>query len=176
MHLRHLVLIFGLFPLASPAFARQESLKSPDAILEFTVSDDEGRPQYAVLRLGEPVVESSQLGLVFKTAPALTQGLAVSSVSRSEVDQTWTQPWGEVAEVRDQHHRMLVSFRTSGGRGFDLEVRLYDDGLGFRYLLAADGDHPERFIIDESTEFALAEPGTVWWIEARRHGVVPVAP
>jgi alpha-glucosidase len=113
------------------------------------------------------VIESSQLGFVFKAAPALTKGLSITSVERSQTDQTWTQPWGEVADVRDRHNRMLVSFRAPEGRGFDVEVRLYDDGLGFRYLLAADGEHPERFIIDEGTEFVLAKPGTVWWIPGR---------
>jgi alpha-glucosidase len=162
-----LFLLIVCLCVAPEAAARQESVSSPGAVLEFTLSDERGRPRYAVSRLGEPVIELSRLGMVFKSAPALTGGLAITSVMYGEADQTWTQPWGEVAEVRDRHRQMLVSYRAPDGRGFDVEVRLYDDGLGFRYLLAADEHYPERVIIDERTEFVFTDPGTVWWIPAR---------
>ena len=144
-----LFLLIVCLCVAPEAAARQESVSSPGAVLEFTLSDERGRPRYAVSRLGEPVIELSRLGMVFKSAPALTGGLAITSVTYGDADQTWTQPWGEVAEVRDRHRQMLVSYRAPDGRGFDVEVRLYDDGLGFRYLLAADEHYPARVIIDE---------------------------
>jgi len=50
--------------VAPRAAARQESVSSPGAVLEFTLSDEGGRPRYVVSRLGEPVIEQSQLGMV----------------------------------------------------------------------------------------------------------------
>ena len=44
--------------------------------------------------------------------------------------------------------------------------RLFDDGLGFRYEFPDQPQLAQVNIVDELTEFALAEPATAWWIPA----------
>jgi alpha-glucosidase len=44
--------------------------------------------------------------------------------------------------------------------------RVYDDGLGFRYEFPGTGGLDRLDIVEELTEFAIAEPATAWWIPA----------
>src|SRR3712207_8821441 len=47
-------------------------------------------------------------------------------------DETWTQPWGEVARVRDHHNelRVEVAEQRAPSRRLALVVRAFDDGIG----------------------------------------------
>src|SRR5687768_11946749 len=87
--------------LAAPA-AAQDSLRvaSPDGRNEVSVGVREGGLYYGVRRNGQNVLMPSRLGFAFRGADSLRSGLRIAGSSRNAVDQTWTQPWGEVARVR----------------------------------------------------------------------------
>src|SRR6266566_4585975 len=90
--------------------------------------------------------------------------------SRATVDETWTQPWGEVARVRDHHNelRITVAEVTSPGRRLVVAFRAFNDGIGFRYELPAQPGLGEFAITDELTEFTLADDARAWWIPSNR--------
>lgn len=90
-------------PLLGPAAAAQAQLgvASPDGRNVVTVEIRDGTPYYSLQRDGRAVLLPSLLGVAFQGAPALREGLRVADTTRRTVDETWTQPWGEVARVRD---------------------------------------------------------------------------
>jgi alpha-glucosidase len=135
-----------------------------------TVEVREGGLFYRVERDGRPVVLPSRLGFEFRGAPALREGLAITGSARNAVDQTWEQPWGEVARVRDHHHELRVSVAESGAprRRFEVVFRVFDDGLGFRYVLPGQPALATFEIVEELTEFALADNARAWWIPSDR--------
>jgi alpha-glucosidase len=51
-------------------------------------------------------------------------------------------------------------------RRLNVEFRIYDDGLGFRYEIPNQPNLHEFVITDEHTEFALTENFSAWWIPA----------
>ena len=56
-------------------------------------------------------------------------------------------------------------------RRFDLRLRVFDDGFGFRYEVPSQPGYADVDITDELTEFRL-QPGprtTAWWIPGRRY-------
>src|SRR6185369_9789973 len=61
--------------------------------------------------------------------------------------------------VRDHHHELRASFVEESGRPFEIVVRIYNDGLGFRYVLpAAPSAATQDFILEEDqTEFSFPE-------------------
>src|SRR5687768_4578444 len=151
--------------LAAPA-AAQDSLRvvSPDGRNTVSVGVREGSVYYAVRRNGQNVLMPSRLGFAFRGADSLRTGLRITGSSRNSVDQTWTQPWGEVARVRDHHNelRVQVAEERAPNRRFDLVFRAFDDGVAFRYEL---GEGFGDFVMEEElTEFALADNGRAWWI------------
>ena len=42
--------------------------------------------------------------------------------------------------------------------------RVFDDGVGFRYEFPEQASLTQVDIVEELTEFAVAEPATAWWI------------
>jgi alpha-glucosidase len=165
--LRSLVrpLALGLALAAAPA-AAQEPLRvaSPDGRNTVEVTVREGGLYYAVRRNGEPVLLPSRLGFAFRGADSLLAGLRITGSARATADETWTQPWGEVARVRDHHNelRVQVAEDRAPNRRFDIVFRAFDDGVAFRYEL---GEGFGEFLIEEElTEFALADNGRAWWI------------
>src|SRR6266581_3290059 len=84
--------------------AAQERVRvtSPDGRNQVTIEIHDGALAYSVDRDGRAVLLPSRLGFGFQGAPPLGNGLRMVDTTRSTVDETWTQPWGEVARVRDQ--------------------------------------------------------------------------
>ncbi len=139
---------------------------SPDGRNVLTVEIREGGLFYSVERDGRKVILRSRLGFEFRDAPPLRDGLTITGTARDSVDETWEQPWGEVARVRDQHNELRVSVAETAepGRRFDVVYRVFDDGLGFRYELPRQPGLQSFEIMEELTEFQLADDARAWWI------------
>jgi alpha-glucosidase len=161
---------------AQPAAARAGScVDSPRAVLTMCVAADAHGPYYEVYRGERKLIARARLGLVldgFGNAPA-TQ---VANERRRAVDQRWEQPWGEQRVIHDRHNALTVTL--SGGdpartEPYDLSVRVFDDGIGFRYEFNQVAAARDVAILDELTEFRLSDgKGTAdfdaWWYPARQ--------
>jgi alpha-glucosidase len=145
-------------------------VSSPDNRNAVTVDVKDGALRYAVTRDGKPVVEPSRLGFAFRNARSLSDSLRITGESRTHADLTWTQPWGEVAKVRDQHNEVRVEVAEGGApaRRFTFVVRAFNDGIGFRYEIPDQPGVTNYEISDELTEFSLADNGRAWWIASNR--------
>ena len=154
---------------ATPALAAPVTVSSPEGVL--TVSVDvtpEGRPEYSVSRLGQPVIAPSRLGFLFTDAPKFERNFTVAEAGRRSADERWEQPWGERRFVRNRHNELRVRLteKVAPGRSLDVVFRVFDDGVGFRYEFPQQEGLRQVNIAEELTEFAVAGPATAWWIPA----------
>lgn len=162
-----------LLTMLSAVAAQGAVVRSPDGRIVVTVDVGErGVPQYSVSYRGAEIMPPGALGLRFRSQPAFDRGFRVAGSSGSSHDSTWEQPWGERRLVRDRHNELVVQFASAAGppRRFDLRVRVFDDGLGFRYEVPAQPGYDAIDITEELTEFRLEDdPQTkAWWIPGRR--------
>jgi len=158
--------------LAGTAWAaphRGTCVDSPQAVLTVCVAVDAHGPYYDAYRGDRPVISHARLGLAldgFGNAPATH----IADERRSSVDQTWEQPWGEQRVIRDHHNELKLTLSGADAAStepFDLVVRAFDDGFGFRYefnRIAADRDVA---VTDELTEFTPVGEYDAWWYPAR---------
>ena len=143
---------------------------SPQAVLTVCVAADARGPYYEVFRGDRTVITHARLGLVldgFGNQPA-TQ---VSNARRAAADQRWEQPWGEQRFIHDRHSELRVTFKGTDPKltePFDVTVRVFDDGFGFRYEFNQIAAMREIAIVDELTEFRLAGDFDAWWYPARQ--------
>ena len=146
------------------------TVASPDGKNVAGVGVQDGHLAYYVQRGGRWIIQPSLLGFAFRGAPALRDSLRIVGNERRAYDTTWTQPWGEVARVRDQHNelRVTVEEQSAPRRRFVVAVRAFDDGVGFRYELPEQAALGEFEISDELTEFTLADNARAWWIASDR--------
>ncbi|TMP29898.1 alpha-glucosidase [Pseudoalteromonas rubra] len=159
-------LVAGLFSGATEAASH--SVSSPNGKLTFQISDDNTQPSYQITFNNKAVIAPSKLGFDFARAPSLRDGLIISKTLRNSADEHWQQPWGEAREIHDHHNELVVTLADEQSKQaqYTLRVRVFDDGVGFRYEVAADS---ARYITRELTEFAVADSdqANAWWIPAR---------
>src|SRR5213083_2434306 len=152
------------------AAQNRAQVTSPDGRNRVTVEIRDGALTYSVDRDGRAVFLPSRLGFGFQGAPPLRDSLRIVDTSSNTVDETWTQPWGEVARVRDHHNELRVSVAevASPGRRLVVAFRVFNDGVGFRYEFPEQPGLGEFAITDELTEFTLADDARAWWIPSNR--------
>jgi len=141
---------------------------SPDKALSVQFMLKNGVPYYAVTRNGKPIVNDSRLGFTLKDLPALDHDFALMAATPGSADETWTQPWGEVKTIRNHYNSLTLTLqeRKALRRKLILTFRVYNDGVGFRYEIPQQPNLKQFVIMDELTEFALAQDLSAWWIPA----------
>jgi alpha-glucosidase len=145
------------------------TVSSPDGRIELEVSAQQGMAQYQVRFNGTTVIASSRLGLTFAELATLGDGVKLGEVKLQHKHEPWEQPWGEQRHIENRYQQLTAAFINESGREvFTLEVRVFNDGLGFRYHVPELIDGPVS-LIDELTQFVLPDaPRTdAWWIPAR---------
>lgn len=163
---RLLTLLAGSLLLAVAPLQSQVSVASPNGRNRVTVEIRDGRLYYRLSRDGRLLILPSLLGFTFRSAPPLRDSLRITDSTRSSHDEWWTQPWGEVARVHDNHNELVVSVEetVAPSRHFVFRVRAFDDGVGFRYEIPDQPGLGAFEISDELTEFAMADNARAWWI------------
>ncbi len=159
-----LALVTALPAVAAPVVAA--TVTSPGNVLSVSVGiGGEGRVSYAVTRKGAAVIDPSQLGFLFTDAPQMLRNFAIESQATRDVDDSWTQPWGEWTTVRNHYRELHIVLRETSTlhRRLGLTFRVYDDGIGFRSEFL---DNAPVNIAEELTQFRIAQPATAWWCTA----------
>jgi alpha-glucosidase len=174
--LRIVVFVLALGPVAmGPAIQAAEkdsvSLTSPDSKTTLTISVTNGQTVYSVKRGKETLVAPSSLGFRFKNMSDLGADMKITNSTFSKKDETWEQPWGERRFVRDNHNELFVELQenAASARRLNIRVRLFDDGLGFRYEFPEQDGIASTVIMDELTQFQFASDSRAWWIPAREY-------
>jgi len=143
---------------------------SPSGRNVVTVETRKDSLVYSVERDRRKIMLPSRLGFEFRNAAPLRDGLTITGTAQNLVDETWEQPWGEVARVRDHHNELRVSVAETADprRRFDVVFRVFDDGVGFRYEFPAQPGFESFEIMEELTEFSFADNARAWWIPSDR--------
>lgn len=157
----------AVFAVSQPAWAAPvASATSPDGTVSVELNTDgDGRISYSVFRKGKAIVAPSKLGFLFTDTAKIDRRLTVTGQETRDFDETWSQPWGEWANIRNKYRELKVHLKetTALARVFSVTFRLYDDGVGFRYEFPEQPNLAQSNIADELTEFAFAQDGTAWW-------------
>jgi alpha-glucosidase len=155
---------------AATPLSAQVRVASPDGRNQVVVRLQDGTLTWRLTRDNRNLILPSALGFRFKDGPPLAGGLRIVDSARASHDEWWTQPWGEVARVRDQHNELAVTVEesTAPGRRYLLRVRAFDDGVAFRYEFPRQPGLDSFAITDELTQFVLADNAKAWFIPSNR--------
>mgnify|MGYP003110653659 CR=1 FL=1 len=165
---RFITLIISMLALAGClGGGKTLEVVSPDKHLAVQLHlDERGELFYQVRRDGNAIITPSKLGFSFKGHPPLDKFELVDA-KLSSYDNTWTAVWGERKRIINNYNQLFVEFKEKrGDRQLNVRFRLYDDGLGFRYEFPQQSAFKSFVIMNEMTQFNLAEDSTAWWIPA----------
>lgn len=138
--------------------SKKPEISSPDGRTKVSVQTIEGVLSYMVERDGEQVIAPSVLGFELMGGNILGDNTEILSVSHSSYDKTWETVWGESRLIEDRHNAMIVHTAH-----LDMEFRVFNDGIGFRYIFPEElGDFNIR---EELTEYRFARSDhKIWWM------------
>ncbi len=153
---------------ASTKITSPQKVQSPDGHIAVFCKLIDGVPYYSAQYQGKTVIADSRLGFRLKNVPDLDRNFKIIACQRDSLDETWTQPWGEVAQVRNHYHELRLTLQEtiSPARTMHLVFRVFNDGIGFRYELPTQPNLTQIAIADELTEFNLTNAARCWWIKA----------
>lgn len=149
--------------------AKCVSVTSPDGAIKVSVGVASEKPYYQVTYGSKDLVLPSHLGFVLNDGQ-LGERVEMKGSKTASTDETWTQLWGEDETVVNRYNELTVNFkeRTGQKRMMTVVVRVFDDGVGFRYILPGTKPGAEYQIMDEMTEITLAHDAKAWSIPSNR--------
>ena len=174
--LQSVLLCFALLLFVGPSVAQNATdsrlrVVSPDGRIVFILSDAShthtiepvsNDTRYAVDFDGKWLMDESVLGLKIEGQPAFGPGLKLVKVETSQHDETYTIPVGKTSSVRDHYNAALVDLADDSGRKLSLEIRAFDDGVAFRYILPDQLSHTKIRLERELTEFRFVKDATLY--------------
>jgi alpha-glucosidase len=157
-------LLCGLAALLALSLQAKETVfTSPDTRYVLTLDDGSGQVAYSLQWDGKTVILPSVLGI--EAGRPMRDGLRIGEIrDLGETDTTWKPVYGERAVIPDHFKAWEVSLLSPERRPvLGLEIRAYNEGIAFRYLVTA-GSYIH--ITDEFTEYTLPE-GTLAYFTPR---------
>ena len=156
-----------LLPAAQPPIALPITVTSPNSQIKFDLSvRSENRLAYRVTLKGRPVIELSRLGIVVDGVN-IGDGATVAGVERTQKDERYrTRGVHSVAIDRYNAVTIALIHQLTGTR-YSVEVRAFDDGVAFRYVVPA-GAKVTR-VPDEATDFNFPPRSVVWYHDLEGH-------
>lgn len=139
-------------------------VNSPDGKIEVTFFTKENKAFYSVKKNEKQIVLPSALGFKLSDNDNFDGNFIVVGTEKNTFDETWKQPWGEEIEIRNHYNELTIKLQEKAGekRYLNIVFRAFDDGIGFRYEFPEQENLKEFKIVDELTEFALANNDSIW--------------
>ena len=145
------------------AFATSK-VTSPNGRLSLlTGVDASGKPYFELLRDNKSVIKKSYLGVSLKDGQ-LFEDFKVTKTSRNQLDETWQQPLGEELNIRNHYNELTLHLQQKKDkkRMMNIVFRLFNDGMGFRYVFPKQANLNQFTIIDEKTALTLPWDASAW--------------
>jgi alpha-glucosidase len=158
----YLLVLLLLFTNTLAIAQDERRVTSPNGELEFRIAvaqPENGalfRLAYQVFFRGKCLIDTSFLGLNIRfQEPLLGENVGLTG-SRASSDA-------------GPYHSLIVEYMQNGslGRRINVEVRVADDGVAFRYVIPRSSPLEELLLEDETTEFAFAADGVAYPAEGR---------
>ena len=160
-------LLIACFASASLEAQTIASLTSPNKLIEVKlIQSPEKQIQYQISYKSKEVIAPSSLGFTFKKPVADLRKFNIIRIDSSTFDETWSPILGEVKDIRNQYKQLSLELKDAGISGIIIQInfRIYDDGIGFRYNFPKQ-DNLNHFIVDnEWSTFKMTGDHTAFWI------------
>lgn len=136
-------------------------LVSPSETLNAKIQVDGTSVRIGLYEKGDQVVDVKTLQLNLEEN-TLAGNWLVTNQKRNEVNQTWKPVYGERSLITDRYNELKLTLRSDANqKEMTLEVRLYDEGLAFRYAFDKL-DFWNQTLLNEKTQFLFKEDCKTW--------------
>lgn len=151
--------------LTAVCSAKDVLVSSPDGAVTVTVGVKNNQPYYTMNYHSKIIVLPSHLGFQVDNGN-IGSHVKMTGKQYASKDEIWSQVWGEDELVRNHYNELTVSFQEQTGakKKMDVQFRVFNDGIGFRYILPEKIKGEKYCVQEELTEIALAHDAKAWSI------------
>lgn len=168
MKLKHILISASLFSTLCAMGARVES---PSGKIVVTTSVAEGGvPVYSVSVNGKTVIENAPLGLVTDFADFST-GMKETGDKQSLFTKHYTQDKIKRSAVDVNANRSVVKYEGDGGKKFEMEWHVADDGVAFRYMVPRQNGKGSMVVKEEKSSFRFPQ-GTTSFLTSQSDAMI----
>ena len=136
-------------------------LKSPDGRIDFSLKANEDVPVYSIAFKKKPLIENSSLNLDLEEGRMLRQAFISQAPIRKEVNENYKLIVGKASIVNNHYRQAIISLQDKLNKNYkiNVEVRVFNDGVAFRYSLPKQDDRSSFTLLNEKTQFRFtADP------------------
>lgn len=145
-----LVCAQSIIPLASPSDILKAELQVQGESVRIDLFDKTDK-----------VLETKTMQLVFDKEIPLGNWQVTNQIINT-IDQTWQPVYGERSLITDRYNELELALRSDENqKEMTLFIRLYDEGLAFRYAFN-ELDFWNRTLVAEKTQFLFANDCDTW--------------
>lgn len=156
--------LFCCLALSACSLRSDMTTYSPNKEISFNLEVDSlGNLSYSLVKNQHTILSNSSLGFVAKQQN-LRNDYSFVDISHHVYNKKWTQPWGENKIITNHYNESVYSFINDDTK-LKFFVRVFDDGVGFRYEYQSD-KVDSIFVDDELTSFNISDNVTSWSIPA----------
>ncbi|MBL7748291.1 MAG: glycoside hydrolase family 97 protein [Chitinophagaceae bacterium] len=146
-----------------------EGIASPDGNIYFSVvatgNNATGyKLAYEISYKKKDAIKTSQLGFILKEPSLRLYHFEILSKEVTTVDENWQPVWGEVKTIRNNYNQLVLKLKGQNGILVDLVIRVFNDGVGFRYSFPKQPALNHFIIADELTQFVMTGDHRAFWI------------
>ena len=163
------IALFFLLTLNSTAYTlaqrvnRPVRVASPNGRIVFSFTLTKAAPTYRITFDKTVLIDASPLSLVFESGGTFGPNLTQKKPVTRTIDETYDLLVGKVRTARNQCREAVITLteRTGAKRQINLAVRVFDDGVAFRYEFPKQPNWTSYVLTDENTTFRLTRNPTV---------------
>ena len=157
MNLKRVLFFFFLF-FSRYLFAQKEvRLSSPDDNIVFTLRLNEDLPVYSIAFKKNVLIENSSINLDIEGWGTLQKAFINKPPVFKEINENYKLVVGKTSTVSNHYRQVIISLQDKKNKDyqFDFEVRVFNDGVAFRYSLPKQSRTPGTSftLLEERTQF-----------------------
>jgi len=158
-------LLSFLFLVTAPCvFAKGTvTIKSPDKNISFSLESSKNGLTYRVTYKGNVLIDNSRLSISFKQGGEFGHDVSLGKTVYKKIEEDYDLVVGRTSHVHSLSNEAMVPVMETGGskRMLNIEIRVFDDGAAFRYVIPGNsGGWRKAEITDESDQFNFTSDPT----------------
>ncbi|MDB5008271.1 MAG: glycoside hydrolase [Mucilaginibacter sp.] len=155
-------LLVGIFFLVTANIYAQKVIiiTSPDTKIKCRLSTDNNGLYYKIYYKGILLADNSRLNISFKEGGPFNHQLAITPATPQTLTEDYELVTGKASKVHSECNRVVipVTEQTGAKRKLEIEVRIFNDGFAYRYIIPKQAQWVANVnITDEVNTFNLTQ-------------------
>ena len=152
--MKRLLLLLFLFLVIKATAQKTITVTSPDKNLVFTFVFAGSKPAYSVAYKKQTLIKNSSLSLQFADSSFTKNSQAGKPIYKDTAEE-YDLITGKASHVKASYHEVLIPLQDASKKKMNIRVKVFDDGVAFRYEFPQQNGWQSYTLLDENTTFNM---------------------